>query len=29
MNNTIQANAELMKFDGRPSWGAAFPPYWL
>ena len=25
MNNTTQANAELMKFDGKPSWGAAFP----
>ena len=25
MNNSTQANAELMRFDGKPSWGAAFP----
>lgn len=25
MNNSTQTNAELMKYDGRPSWGAAFP----
>ena len=25
MSNSTQTNAELMKFDGKPSWGAAFP----
>ena len=25
MEKSIQTNAELMKFDGKPSWGAAFP----
>ncbi len=25
MSNSTQTNAELMKYDGKPSWGAAFP----
>ena len=25
MSNLTQNNAELLKFDGKPSWGAAFP----
>ena len=25
MSNSTQTNAELMKFEGKPSWGAAFP----
>ena len=25
MKDTTQTNAELRKFDGKPSWGAAFP----
>ena len=25
MSNPSQANVELMKFDGKPSWAAAFP----
>ena len=25
MSNSTQTNAELMKYEGKPSWGAAFP----
>ena len=25
MSKSVQANCELMKFDGKPSWGVAFP----
>ena len=25
MTNSAQTNAELLRFDGKPSWGAAFP----
>ena len=25
MTNSAQTNAELLRFDGKPSWGIAFP----